>query len=572
MVQPFLWIAVVGAFVSFLAGTGVGMNDLSNAFGTTYGAKVLTVSQIVLASVCEFSDAVSLGGAVTATISGGIAKPADFEDHPYMFMYGMLCACGAAFCWLAIATWLTLPVSSTHSICGGVIGFALVYGGAGSVSWADSQDEFPFVNGVAPIVASWFISPLLTGVVPAAIFGSVRCFVLRHANSVQRAILTLPIIVAITFFLKAFFVLFKGAQSRLHWDVHHAASVAVWIAAVAGVLSCGFVPLLKRRVKKMEQQAAVLAHRHGHTLGGVEDAMVHRGYFEELPVDLHSTEWREAGEPAPATPAPSALPPSPASFTYASAQSRRADDSYDKTEGSPDTVVREDDGADGNAVIPLGELQAVAASRMEVQLYDTHAEMLYRYLQVFTAIYASFAHGASDVSNAVGPLAAINSVYQTGAVQTTTLIPTWILCLGGAGLVLGLTTFGIRLMRLLGEQITVITPSRGFSAELSAALVVSFASGYGIPVSSTHCITGAVVGISILDVGVLNVRWWMVLKMYGGWVCTLVLTALMSAIFFAQGINAPSRWHTHFSRRMRGASATANTHARTASKRLLHCM
>ncbi|AYU78284.1 phosphate-repressible phosphate permease [Leishmania donovani] len=542
MVQPFLWIAVVGAFVSFLTGAGVGMNDLSNAFGTTYGAKVLTLSQIVLlASVCEFVGAVSLGGAVTATISGGIAKPADFEDHPYMFMYGMLCACGAAFCWLAIATWLTLPVSSTHSICGGVIGFALVYGGADSVSWADNQDEFPFVNGVAPIVASWFISPLLTGVVAAAIFGSVRWFVLRHANSVQRAILTLPIVVTITFFLEAFFVLFKGAQSRLHWDMYHAAWVAMWIAAGAGVLSCGFVPLLKRRVKKMEQRATVLAHRHGHALGGADDEMAHRGCFDELPVDPHSTEWREAGEPARAAPAPSALPLSPPSSTYASAQSRRADGSCDKVEGSPGTVVREDDGAENSAVISLGELQAVTASGMEVQLYNTHAEMVYRYLQVLTAICASFAHGASDVSNAVGPLAAINSVYQTGAVQTTTSIPTWILCLGGAGLVFGLATFGARLMRLLGEQITVITPSRGFSAELSAALVVSFASGYGIPVSSTHCITGAVVGISMLDVGLLNVRWWMVLKMYGGWACTLVLTAVVSAVFFAQGINAPSR-------------------------------
>ncbi|GET88059.1 phosphate-repressible phosphate permease [Leishmania tarentolae] len=456
-------------------------------------------------------------------------------------MYGMLCACGAAFCWLAMATWLSLPVSSTHSIIGGVIGFALVYGGAGSVNWADNQDEFPFVKGVAPIIASWFISPLLTGVVAAAIFGSVRYFVLRHANSVQRAILTLPIIATITFFLEAFFVLFKGAESRLHWDMHQAAWVAMWIAAGAGLASCGFVPLLKRRVEKLEQRAAVLAHQHIHALGNSEEKMVNRACFEELPVNSHSTESRESGDPARAAPAPPALMQIPPSTTYASAKSRRAGGSYDKMEGSPGTVVREEDGAVDNAVIALGDLTAVMATGLEVQLYNSHTEMVYRYLQVFTAICASFAHGASDVSNAVGPLAAINSVYQTGEVQTTSLIPTWILCLGGAGLVCGLATFGVRLMRLLGEEITVITPSRGFSAELSAALVVSFASGYGIPVSSTHCITGAVVGISMLDVGVLNVRWWMVLKMYGGWVCTLLLTALMSAIFFAQGINAPSR-------------------------------
>ncbi|EPY25992.1 hypothetical protein STCU_06375 [Strigomonas culicis] len=171
-------------------------------------------------------------------------------------------------------------------------------------------------------------------------------------------------------------------------------------------------------------------------------------------------------------------------------------------------------------------------------MYNSNAEIVYRYLQIFTAICASFAHGASDVSNAVGPFAAIYAIYQTGEVEFGDT-PIWILCLGGAGLVVGLSTFGVRLMRLLGEKITVITPSRGFSAELSAALVVSFASGYGIPVSSTHCITGAVVAISMVDVGIKKVRWLMVLKMYGGWIFTLVVTAVMSATFFAQGVYAP---------------------------------
>ncbi|AIN97919.1 phosphate-repressible phosphate permease-like protein [Leishmania panamensis] len=542
MARPFFWIVVVGAFVSFLTGAGVGMNDLSNAFGTTYGAKVLTLSQIVLlASVCEFVGAVSLGSAVTATISGGIAKPADFEDHPYIFMYGMLCACGAAFCWLVIATWLTLPVSSTHSICGGVIGFALVYGGVDSVSWADNQDEFPFVKGVVPIIASWFISPLFTGVVAAVIFGSVRWFVLRHANSVQRAILTLPIIVAITFFLESFFVLFKGAQGRLHWDVDHAAWVAMWIATVSGGLSCGFVPLLKWRVERMEHRVEVLVQQHVSTPDNVENEMELHRCVDELPTDRGWTEQREAVEPACAAPVSSPLPSWPPASSCAPAQSRCSDDNYDKTETAPGAVLRKDAGIEDNATLSLRELHTVTASGLEVQLYNTQAEMVYRYLQVFTAICASFAHGASDVSNAVGPLAAINSVYQTRSIQATSLIPVWVLCLGGAGLVIGLSTFGVRLMRLLGEQITVITPSRGFSAELSAALVVSFASCYGIPVSSTHCITGAVIGISMMDVGVLNVRWMMVLKMYGGWVFTMVFTALMSAIFFAQGINAPSR-------------------------------
>ncbi|KAG5506699.1 hypothetical protein GH5_05912 [Leishmania sp. Ghana 2012 LV757] len=243
MTKPFICVLVFGAFVSLLTGTGVGTNDLSSAFGVTCGSTVLTLSKnALLASVCEFLAAVSPGGALKATISGGIAKPADFAGHPYMLMYSMLCACGAAFFCLVIVTWLKLLVSSTHRICGGVMCFALVYGVAGSENWADSQAEFPFVMGGAPNIASCFMSPLLTGVVVAAICGTIRSFVLRSANAVQRAIPTLTIIVAIAFcFGSSFIILYEGAICRLHWDMSRAACVPVWIAVGAGVLSCCLV-------------------------------------------------------------------------------------------------------------------------------------------------------------------------------------------------------------------------------------------------------------------------------------------------------------------------------------------
>ncbi|KAH8620860.1 putative phosphate repressible phosphate permease [Trypanosoma vivax] len=132
----------------------------------------------------------------------------------------------------------------------------------------------------------------------------------------------------------------------------------------------------------------------------------------------------------------------------------------------------------------------VDEGKHSTEMYDSRVEYVFRYLQVFTAVCASFAHGANDVSNAVGPFAAIYSIYENKAVMARNDMPIWILCLGGAGIVCGLATLGVRIMRLLGERITRITPSRGFAAELSAALVVSLASAYGIPVSSTHCITG----------------------------------------------------------------------------------
>lgn len=548
MVHPYLWIAIIGGFVAFLTGAGVGMNDLSNAFGTTYGAKVLTLLQIcILASICEFAGAVSLGGAVTSTISGGIANSDHFKDEPYVFMYGMLCASGAAFCWLALATWLVLPVSSTHSICGGVIGFALVYGGGRAVYWAKPQSEFPFVGGVAPIVASWFISPLLTGVVASLIYGSVRHFVLRPANASQRAMYSLPLVVGLTFFFESFFVLYKGAKSKLNWSVGKALWVGAIIGAGCALLSIACIPLLRRRLKALVAKAAAIAEEEGRPITEVE-----------LEVALNARESEERLQDAQAALALQRV-------TYATSvdmpggSAEGMDPPQKNGRGRIGTmtgaVVPETDMAGTPRSEPLSFADEVpaggatanadvrtfeTASGLRVQFYSSEAEYIYRYLQIFTAICASFAHGASDVSNAVGPFAAIYGIYSTGKFGFSKETPIWILCLGGAGLVVGLSTFGIRLMRLLGEKITVITPSRGFSAELSAALVVSFASGYGIPVSSTHCITGAVIAISILDVGFKKVKWMMVLKMYSGWVMTLFVTAILSATFFAQGVYSPT--------------------------------
>lgn len=496
MSQPYLWIVVLGGFVAFLTGAGVGMNDLSNAFGTTYGAKILTLLQIViLASICEFSGSILLGGSVTSTISGGIADPNAFVNVPYVLMYGMLCALGSAFVWLAVATWLILPVSSTHSICGGVIGFSLVYGGINGVNWAKPKDEFPFVDGVVPIVASWFVSPVLTGAVAAGFYTTIRRFVLLPSNSEQRALVSFPVVVGIATFFEAFFVLYKGAKNRLHWSVSKAIWVSVIIAIGFAAVTTALLPLLKKHVKKKAEEAA------------------------QLQDELRTTE-REQDNLNPQTACGDKVP-------------------IQKQEETTGAVVDEKNDSDSESESdtddPIGHPQS-----KEPLIYNNSTELMYRYLQIFTAICASFAHGASDVSNAVGPFAAIYDIYVSGAISSTASTPIWILCLGGFGLVVGLSTFGVRLMSLLGEKITLITPSRGFSAELSAALVVSFASSYGIPVSSTHCITGAVVAISMLDVGVKNVKWILILKMYVGWVGTLFITGLLSATFFAQGINAPS--------------------------------
>ena len=174
------------------------------------------------------------------------------------------------------------------------------------------------------------------------------------------------------------------------------------------------------------------------------------------------------------------------------------------------------------------------------EVYDPRVEYSFSYLQIFTSICTSFAHGANDVSNAVGPLAAIWYIHENSAVASKIEVPLWILALGGSGIVVGLATYGVKIMEVLGKKITFISPMRGFSAELATALVVSFASKYGLPISSTQCITGAVIGISLCDKSLKDLNWKIMGKIFLSWIFTILVTGTISAAIFSQGVYSPN--------------------------------
>ena len=162
-----------------------------------------------------------------------------------------------------------------------------------------------------------------------------------------------------------------------------------------------------------------------------------------------------------------------------------------------------------------------------------------RSLQVLSAVCVSFAHGANDVANACGPLAGIWATYQAGEFVAETETPVWVLIIGAVGLVIGLATYGYNIMRALGVRMAAMTPSRGYAAELSTSLVISIASAYGMPISTTHTITGAVVGVGLME-GRAGVNWWQFSRVFAAWVFTLIFTGAFAAALFAQGVYAPS--------------------------------
>lgn len=209
------WIVVAGAVTAFIAAFGIGANDVANAFATSVGSKAITIRQACfLAVVFEVSGAVLLGSHVTRTIRKGIADADCFAGQPEVLMFGSLCVIISVACWLLLASYLEMPVSTTHSCVGGMIGMTVVAHGPGCVVWYESATAFPYVKGVGAIVLSWFLSPLLSSAAAAALYTTVRAAVLRAPDSFERAFRVYPLLVGFTVAINAFFMIYKGDLGR----------------------------------------------------------------------------------------------------------------------------------------------------------------------------------------------------------------------------------------------------------------------------------------------------------------------------------------------------------------------
>ena len=187
--------------------------------------------------------------------------------------------------------------------------------------------------------------------------------------------------------------------------------------------------------------------------------------------------------------------------------------------------------------------ESVRANKIwdEAVKYDPRAEKLFSYLQVFTACLASFAHGANDVANAMGPVAAIIGIYNSGSIESKASVPIWILALGGPGIVVGFLLFGYKIIKALGFKLTFMTPSKGFIAELAASITVIIASFLGIPVSSTRCLVGGVSGTALgAGKGCAQLDGWYLLRVAFGWVVYFFAVVILNAGFFAFSAYMPS--------------------------------
>ncbi len=257
----YLWIIIVGGAFSFFAAMGIGANDVANAFATSVGSKSLTMKQaVILASIFETSGAILMGSHVTNTIRKGIADYKCFEDQPGLLMYGCMWVVLSVGLWLFLASYLEMPVSTTHSCVGGMVGMALSLGGTKCVIWYKPLTTFPYIGGVGGIILSWFISPLFSALIATIIFSLLRKFVLRYNFESNRINWTYPILIGSTMFINTFFIIYKGAKG-LGLDktpLSIALFIASAIAAISAVMSIPLISRLKKYIRwKIENRGDI---------------------------------------------------------------------------------------------------------------------------------------------------------------------------------------------------------------------------------------------------------------------------------------------------------------------------
>ncbi|KAK9820365.1 hypothetical protein WJX72_009500 [[Myrmecia] bisecta] len=523
----YTWLVVAGALLSVFVAYGIGANDVANSFATSVASRAISLRQcVVIAGICEFLGAVLMGASVTGTIKDGITSAGAFAEAPDLLMYGMCCALLACGIWLLVATWLELPVSTTHSIVGAIIGMTVVSRGWDAVDWHSSTDTGLRIEGVSSIVLGWVFAPLLSGTLAAIAFLVLRTTVLRAENSTTRSYFVLPPLTFATFYIIVYFICEKGGkafdlQDLPEWQKQVSAiSVGAGFAIIAACL----MPWLKKKVARDMAELDKHAAQQMHT-SAVQKA---EGDLEQAGDGRAAVAEQTRQEKLMAL-------TSMGNVTGAQIVSTEA---AQATGGKFSRAIKNGLYKDVHGVIGTDEV--VGDIHLAAERFQPSTEQTFRYLQVFTAMVNAFAHGSNDVANAIGPFAAIYSTYRLSQVSSEADIPIWIYVMGGVGLVLGLATYGYKIIRALGVKVTRITNSRGFVIEISAAVITIIGSRYGLPLSTTQTLTGAVIGVGILEGG-KGLNWKLLVKFFIGWVFTLVVAATTAALFMALGIYTPNR-------------------------------
>ncbi len=360
-------IVVIAACLGAYMALNIGANDVANNMGPAVGANALSMGgAIAIAAIFESAGALIAGGDVVSTIAKGIIAP-ESMGTAQVFIWAMIAALLSAALWVNLATWVGAPVSTTHSVVGGVMGAGIAAAGFAAVNWPT----------MGKIAASWVISPVLGGAIAALFLALIKSRIIYRDDKIAAARRWVPVLVGIMGGAFASYLALKGLKKIMKIDLPTALTIGLAIGILIWII---MIPVIRKQSQGLENRNKSLKVLFG---------------------------------------------------------------------------------------IPL----------------------------VVSAALLSFAHGANDVANAVGPLAAIVQASQSGDFLQAVSIPLWVMIIGAFGISFGLFLFGPKLIRMVGAQITKLNPMRAYCVALSAAITVIVASWLGLPVSSTHIAVGAVFGV-----------------------------------------------------------------------------
>ena len=384
-----LFLAIAAVFGGYMA-MNIGANDVANNVGPAVGSKALTMGgAIMIAMIFEAAGAFIAGGEVVSTIKGGIIDIKQFGTDTETFVWAMMAALLAAALWLNLATVAGAPVSTTHSIVGGVMGGGMAAAGFGIVDWGT----------MGAIVSSWIISPLMGGIIAASFLLAIKKTIIFRDDKIQASYRWVPIYVSVMAWAFSTYLVIKGLKQ-------------VWGQFITTLNGLPIVDIAPQANPSFLAAALI-----GFLIGVLVFWIVKKSLASNL-------------------------------------------------------QYMKNDRASVNAqfTIPL----------------------------IFAAALLSFAHGANDVANAIGPLAAINDAIMSGGITDKAGIPLWIMAVGALGIAIGLGLYGPRLIRTVGGEITELDQMRAYSIAMAAALTVIIASQLGLPVSTTHIAIGGVFGVGFL--------------------------------------------------------------------------
>lgn len=399
-----IWFIIGGASaIAFYMAWSIGANDVANSMATAVGAKAITFRQaVIIAGILNLIGAVFVGSHVTDTVRKGIVDVTGIDMN--ILLLGFISSLLAAAIWVTISTWKEMPISTTHSIIGALMGFGLIAGGTSSVMWGK----------IGAVIASWILSPIVGCILAFIVFRIIVKLIFAKEKPVKAAKIVGPVIIGFTAFLIVSSLFLKTPISE-----------RIGLSEIEGILIAVMISILV-------------------------------------------------------------------------------------------------------GIVGIFLLRKIEAERAEDY---TTVEGIFRKLQIVTSCYVAFAHGANDVANAIGPVASIIPLAQGVELGSTVDVPISLLALGGIGIAVGCMTWGRKVMKTVGGRITSLTNTRGFSVDFGAATTVLVASKLGMPISTSHTVVGAVIGVGLAR-GLEAIDLSVIRRIIVSWLLTLPIAAGTSVVIF----------------------------------------